>query len=309
VRTQHPVQLEVLHLDPIGAEPPKQGEALTRADLAYSSLWIGGGVLGGDALQMDGELLRVGYKGRIGITDTIELGGELAFGYAGGGFLDSFLIDYHEALGLPDQGRSESPRDDYKVAVTNDGQTAYSMKPYDIEPFDVPLSLAWHILPCTKNRPFGIGVRGGIELPLGDPNRGFGNGVIDKALGVFGEARFGMLSLTAFAQHTFVRTPDRARQAGLAYRDVDAAGLGAEYLLSDGVAALLQVEAESSTLRDLDFDVASNPQLQLWMGGRVRMSEDVAFEFAIGEDLSSHTSPDVTGYVAFAFGLSRARGR
>ena len=45
------------------------------------------------------------YK-RQGLGDGLEFGFELPFAHTSGGFLDRFLIDYHDALGLPDQGLS-----------------------------------------------------------------------------------------------------------------------------------------------------------------------------------------------------------
>ena len=308
MRTQHPAQLGILHLDPIGATPPTEGEAQTRVHAAYASYWLAGGD-SDRSFQMDGELLRVGYQARIGLTRTLELDTELGFAYAGGGFLDSFLIDYHGLLSLPDQGRENAPRNNFRVLAQREGTSVYEMNPYAVEPLDMPLAVVWHFLPCGENRPFGLGVRGGVELPLGDPNRGYGNGKLDYALGLVGEARLGMIALTGFAQHTFVGTPDRARRAGFRYRDVAAAGLGAEWLLSDDLSLLVQTEIQSSALRALELRQASHPQAELWLGGRMRLSADVAFEAALGEDLSRKTSPDVTGYFAFAFGLGRARGR
>ena len=44
---------------------------------------------------------------------------------------------------------------------------------------DLPLEVSWAFLPVTEQRPWGLAVRGGIELPTGDEDRGFGSGEVD----------------------------------------------------------------------------------------------------------------------------------
>lgn len=310
VRNQHPAQLGALHLDPIGADAPEEGEARLRVDAAYTSLWLVAGQGNASAqrgIRLDGELLRVGYKARIGLTDRLELGAELPIAYAAGGWLDDFVIDYHDLFSFPDQGRSTAARDRFQVDATRGGQTVYSMKPGAVELLDLPLSLVWHVAPVDREHPFGLAVRGGLEVPLGDTHRGYGNGRLDAALGLVGEARLGAVSLTAFAQHAFVGTPLRARAAGVGYGDVDAIGLGVEALLGDGVSALVQGELESSVLGNVDLRQASHAQGTVFVGARFSLGGTTALELGVVEDVTRRTSPDFTGYAAIAFGRTPRR--
>ena len=298
-RNQHPAQLTVLQMDAASAGVLPAGEVSARLDAAYSSMFLGG-TGSSNSFSMDGEILRTGLKTRVGLGRNLELGAELAFGHTTGGVLDGFLIGWHDALLLPDQDRDTAPRNRFRVEAFRQGQLAYELREESARLMDLPLSLTWNILPPEIDS-FGLAVRGAVELPIGDEERGFGNGEIDYALGLLGEWRTSWAAFTGFAQHTFAGTPDLAEAAGLEFGDVSALGLGAEVPLGADVAALLQLQWETSALRNLDFDRVSREQLILWLGGRVRLGSDLYLEFAAGEDLIGFVSPDFSAWIGLAW--------
>lgn len=298
VRNQHPAQILVLHMDPEGVRDLAAGDVRLRATSSYSSLFLGGGN-GADAFQMDGEILRAGLGVAVGLGAGLELDAELPLLVAGGGFLDDFVVAWHDAFGFPDQGRDRAPKDAFSVRATRGGVVVHEMQPGRVELGDVPVRLTWNVLPRTDSRPFGLALRGAVELPTGDEDRGYGSGDLEGALGVVGELRHGVLAVTAHAQHTFAATPSRARRGGLTFADVSSFGLGVEVALTDAWSVLVQTEAETSTLRRLGFARAADVQWLLWTGARVRLSERLSFEAALGEDLSEFVAPDFTVHAAF----------
>lgn len=185
VRNQHPAQLTVLHLDPAQAEVLPAGEAAMHVGAAYSSYFLGGSGARG-TFSMDGELLRVGPKLRFGLGGGGEVGIEVPFAHAAGGFLDDFVIDYHDWFGFPDQGRDDAPRDAFGVEATARGRRVYHLDAGGIELLDVPLHYTHELLSAGRDR-FGLAVRGGVELPTGDQGRGYGNGGVDVAFGLLAD--------------------------------------------------------------------------------------------------------------------------
>ena len=300
VRNQHPAQLTVLHMDPAGAEPLPAAEARVRVDAAYSSYFIDG-FGSGNSFIMDGELLRTGIKTGIGLGYNLGLHFELAMAYTSGGFLDSFLIDYHDFFGFPDGGRENAPNNRWLVQARRGGNTVYEMTEETFELLDLPVELRWSFLPITADQPFGAAVRAAVEFPTGDDDKGFGNGEMDYSVGLMGEFRRDFVAVTAHVQHTFVGTPDVADRGGLDYKDVTSAGIGTEIWVSDCFAFLVQTEIESSTLRDLDFSEAEDPQWLLWVGMRRKMSKRFTLEVGFGEDLITDVAPDFTAYLALNF--------
>jgi len=306
VRNQHPAQLTVMHLDPVPAQPLRAGAVAGRASFAYTSLFLAGSGHG-NSITMDGEVLRSSLQARVGLGNGFEFGAELPVLYASGGFLDSFLIDYHGIFGFPDQDRDIAPKNQFNVHADFQGTRVYEL---DDGPMlgDLPLSLTCGIIAPRLGSP-GVALRLGAELPTGDADAGAGNGKTDFATGLCASWLFSFATLHAAVQYTFTGTPEHARQAGFEFRDVASANAAIEWPLLDDLAGLVQVEWETSTLRQLDFARAADDQVLLWLGGRLRVDRDLFVELSLGEDLAPEVSPDFTAWLAIAWLPGAARGR
>jgi len=296
VRNQHPAQLTVLHLPPAATAPPPAGELRARLDLAYSSLFLSG-TSSTASYAMDGEYLRAAVALSIGLGGGVAAGLELPAAHSGGGFLDSFLIDYHDWFGMPGQARAGQPRDAFGVAAQSRGETVWSIESSGFELLDVPLAVHWQLLDAAAG--FGLAARGGVELPTGDDARGYGSGELDASLGLLAEWAIGAATCYGHAQHTFAGTPAPARAVGFGFADVTSAGLGVEFQLADPLAALVQVEFETSTLRNLGLATVARDHWLLWCGLRWRAAERWAIEVGFGEDLHGFVSPDFTAWLGF----------
>lgn len=299
VRNQHPAQLTVLHMDPAPATVLPAGHVVVRENLAYSSLWLRGSV-GTRRFEMDGETLRAATRLQFGLGADLEFGLELPVAHTSGGFLDAFIIDYHSWFGFPDQGRDTNPRGDYAIGASRNGQSLWSVEADGLAFLDVPLQLTWTAVEPTAQRP-GLALRGALELPTGDADRGYGSGGVDASLGMLLQHRTGPLEWYGHAQHTFASTPNATRRAGLTFADVTSLGGAVELPLGDTLAALVQVEWETSTLRELDIPVVSRDQLLLWVGGRLCVADEWNVEIGFGEDLQGLVSPDFTAWLSVAW--------
>ncbi len=299
-RNQHPAQLTVLHMAPSAVTTLPAGAISGRVDAAYSNLFLNGGSGGGNTWRMDGEYLRVGTTLRVGLGGDCELAAELPVAHTSGGFLDDFIIGYHDFFGLPDQNRDQNPRDAYDITAQKDGNVAWSVDRENLELLDVPMQVTWQLVAPGDGR-VGTAVRGGIELPTGNDDRGYGNGQLDASLGVLLEYRAGGVGWYGHAQHTLAGTPRQSRAVGLHFADVTSLGLGAELPLAENLNVLVQVEWETSTLRHLGFPAVASEQLLLWIGGRWLVTEHWGIEVAFGEDLYGFVSPDFTAWLGCAW--------
>lgn len=308
VRNQHPAQLTVMHLQPAPAQPLREGAAVVRGDVAYSSLFLGGtGNGNGNRFVMDGELLRSELQFRLGLGGAFELGTTLPLAHAAGGFLDSFLIGYHEFFGFPSQGRDTTPKNQYEVAADFQGNRVYELESKPVQLADVPIELTFGVVAPEPMRP-GLALRLGVELPTGDDDAGLGNGELDTAVGLASSWPLPFGTLHGWVQHTFAGNPDRAEAAGFEFADVTSAGSALELPLLADLSGLVQVEWETATLRDLEFDRAAGDQMLLWLGGRLRVDRDLFVELTFGEDLLRSVSPDFTIWIAMAWLPAAALG-
>ncbi|MBX3464180.1 MAG: DUF3187 family protein [Planctomycetes bacterium] len=299
VRNQHPAQLTVLHLPTAATGVLPAGRTALRADAAYSSLFLSGANDSGQTWYMDGEYLRVGLGTRVGLGANLELGAELPFAHTTGGFLDSFLIAYHDLFGMPDQGRDATPRDQFEIEAGDQGASTWRVDRDDAALLDVPLTLTWRL--ADANEGLGLALRGGVELPTGNDRRGYGTGAFDYALGAVVEYRALGCGFYGHLQHTWAGTPASARDAGLRFADVSSVGLAAELPLEPWLCALLQVEAETSTLRHFGLPETDRYQVLLWAGLRFDLGAGWDLEVGFGEDLQTQVSPDFTAWLAMVW--------
>lgn len=302
VRNQHPAQLTVLHLPTTGTRSLASGQVGVRGDAAYSNLYLlGTGGPGNTSTNwfMDGEYLRTAAGLRAGFGNGLEFGMELPFAHTSGGFLDGFVIDYHDTFGLPDQGREDNPKDGFDIRARRLGQNVWTVDQRRFELLDVPIHLAWQFADAKDG--LGAAVRAGIELPTGNDARGYGNGELDVAVAVMLEHHAFGLAFHGHVQHAFAGTPQQSRAVGFRFEDVTSAGGAIELPLGADVTALVQVEWETSTLRNLGIPVAERDQLLLWVGGRIQLDRDCSLELSFGEDLAGLVSPDFTAWLGLAW--------
>src|SRR5688572_33485146 len=105
-RVQQPNKLTFLAFRPRQAVAQAEGTAELRITSSYSSIFENGDV-GDEKAVLDGEIWRTafGVTWALGSRTDVEL--ELSVVYATSGFLDAFVEDLHDFLGLPGGGRDQ----------------------------------------------------------------------------------------------------------------------------------------------------------------------------------------------------------
>jgi hypothetical protein len=76
--------------------------------------------------------------------------------------------------------------------------------------------------------------------------------------------------------------------------------------LDDGLCGLVQLEWETSTLRDLAISVVDREQLMLWLGARIDLGARWSMEVGFGEDLRGLVSPDFSAWLGMVWNGSGA---
>lgn len=298
-RNQHPAQLVVGRLRPRSSAAVPAGSVTVDGSAAYTSLFLGGQA-GLDTFRMDGEYLRTSVAARAGLGSGFDLEIEVPVAHATGGFLDDFVIGWHEFFGFPDQGRDRAPRDRFEVLATRAGESVFEVDEGGLHILDVPIALGYEIVPPAEGT-LGLHVRGGVELPVGDADAGYGSGSPDWMLGLSTELRTGSVAWNAHLDHTFTGGSTQARRAGAPLQDVTSGGIGMEWVVAPEWTWLAQVEYDRSTLRALALDRTSDDQWLLWLGSRFRLGERVALEIGLGEDLSQYIAPDFSAWFAVQY--------
>ncbi|MCA8973150.1 MAG: DUF3187 family protein, partial [Planctomycetes bacterium] len=197
--------------------------------------------------------------------------------------------------------RDTVARDQLDVDASENGTSVFAVEPGGLELMDLPLTLTWNL--TAPRSGLGLALRGGVELPTGDESRGYGNGGLDGSIGVLLEHDLEAARCYGHLQHTFAGSRRPRPGTTFEFADVSSAALGIEVALTDNLCGFVQAEYETSTLRPLDIPNVAREQMLIWVGGRYRVLDGSAIEFALGEDLKGHVSPDFTAWLSFATGL------
>lgn len=257
-----------------------------------------------EAILLDGESYRWALSARYGLTDSVEVGIELPWAIYGGGFLDSFIIGWHDAFGLPQGGRKAAPKNRIRYSYVNAGGQRLlvnssasgledlvltgGMKLYEEKSLSVHETLA---------------LRSTIKLPTGDSGNLLGNGAAGGTLSLCGAVnRFtDWGSLGAFGS---VGGMLSARGKVLNDQQKTAAAfgtLGFGWGPASWISFKVQLNGNTPLYKGSSLAEVSKPAFMLVSGGALKFPGDYQLDIGVSEDVAVKTAPDV----AFHFSLGK----
>ena len=259
---------------------------------------------GADELVLDGETWVARFAGRYGWKNgwCVALGVPVVFHQGGG--TDSFIEEYHDALGLPDGNRKRRAADRLEYRYRRDGETLFCQTDSTTGLGDVRLSVS---APLARDK---AGARAldavaGVEVPTGDPDRLLGSGSWDFSLGL---AACDFASLSKWNLEFHGAAGLLALTAGDVLEDFQEpfAGYGnlsVGWRLASWLVPRMQVDVHSPFFADTGMASLDDWAVQLTCGATVRLPAGFALDVAVAEDVAVNTAPDVVFHV----GLKRSR--
>ena len=154
-----------------------------RAILDHSSHYVNE-TASGERLLLDGETTRMTVSGRYGLSSKVEVGIDIPYIVHGGGFLDSFLIDYHSLFGFPQGGRDQAPRDRLLYRYEKKGVEKLRIDHSGNGPGDVSLSAGYQLYHDGKEFPRAVALRTTLKVPTGESGALRGSGSTDLSVWV-----------------------------------------------------------------------------------------------------------------------------
>ncbi|MBI1910285.1 MAG: DUF3187 family protein [Deltaproteobacteria bacterium] len=190
VRNQNPLYLQFLDLHPQRTEVLPAGTYQVEMQAAYSNLFErNASPATGYQVALDMELLRHSIFFRYGVMDRFELGVELPLLHFNGGFLDSFIQDFHHFFGLPNAGRELYPNGTFEYAIRKNGVPLYEVNPETYGLSDIILDFKHQIFKEAGWHP-GLASIFYLKLPTGDRGHGLGSGNPDFGFQVAAEKNY-----------------------------------------------------------------------------------------------------------------------
>lgn len=251
-----------------------------------------------EKIILDGETTRLTLTVRHAFSSRLEAGIRMPYIIQGGGFLDSFIEDYHSAFAFPQGGRDMAPRNRSLYHYRKDGVDRLLVHAAGAGFGDLGFTAAYQI---KENRDSGQGLtlNIGIKLPTGDSDEFRGSGSADLSLWLTGGADLGRAAgkWTAYGSlgAMFMTESDVLPEQQKSWVGFGSLGLG--WIPLPRLAFKVQTDIHSAFYNGSNLTELADTAVQLVAGGTVALWEGSTLDIGIGEDLVVKSSPDVVFYL------------
>lgn len=243
-----------------------------------------------EALNLDGETLRLALDLRYGLGERWEVQLELPWLQHSGGKLDSLIDSWHDLWGLSDGGRSDAPEDVLDFRYRGPG-AVFSLQDDSAGPGDASLALHYSFYADTDA---SAALSAGYKFASGDEQDFLGSGADDAYLALrFSGAHLADLPLTWHGQLGYLYAGDSDLAGAAQENHLWFAGLALDWRLAESWSVLAQLDGHAAPL-DSELDALGRDALLLSVGSRWRFAPGWAVDFSVIEDLQVESAPDVT---------------
>lgn len=248
-----------------------------------------------EGLLFDGETLRATLSMKTGLTEDMDFEIQLPYVSHGGGFLDSFIIDWHDLFGFPQNRRDQVPVNQLQYTYQKDGVTLLNLQQPVSGLGDVQAILGIKLNQRWSSRQNNLAIKAAIKFPSGNSTKLTGNGAYavsawltgNLATDWFGRQGLSYFNLGAMWLQKGDLLPAQQRSW------VWFGGIGSGVKVGEHIVLQAQLDTHSQFYRDSSLVEIDSYAAQLTVGGNIKFSERWNLDIGVAEDLIVHASPDV----------------
>jgi hypothetical protein len=257
-----------------------------------------------EQITLDGETYRMTFAARYGIARQWEAGVEVPYIIQGGGFLDSFVIDWHNTFGLPQGGRNSAPKDRLLYSYRKDGIQKLLIDRSGSGIGDIALTGGFSLYDVGGTELHDrLALKGAVKLPTGDSSYLLGSGGTDVMLQLCGSmirfSELGSLGVYGSVGGIAMSRSDVLRDQHKPLAGVGTLGLG--WGPAPWISFKVQLNGNTPLYHDSSLVELSKSPLVLVFGGALRFPGEYLLDIGVAEDVAVATAPDVS----FHLGLSK----
>ena len=293
-KNQSPI-IQVYGLPAAGnAIPLSPGQKEFHVMLDYASNYVDD-TNAGEHIVLDGETARLTLNGRYGLTRGVECGIEIPYVINGGGFLDGFIINFHDFFGLPQGGRDQAPRNRLLYLYTRDSAEKMRIDSSSSGLGDISLNAGFQLYHDGKEYPNSVALRTSLKLPTGDSGQLHGSGSTDLAiwLAASSDHKLATGHWTIFGDAGIMGMTNGNVIEGQQRNLVGFGNVGAGWSPLSWIAFKVQLDAHTPFYKDSQLRELNADAVQLIIGGTLSLSKQTSLDIGVSEDLIVSTSPDV----------------
>lgn len=257
-----------------------------------------------EEITLDGETYRLAFAASYGIAPRWEVGIEIPYISQDGGFLDSFIVDWHNTFALPQGGRDDAPKGRLLYHYRKDGVQKLLADRSGSGIGDISLTSGVSLYDTsgtgTHDR---VSLKGAVKLPTGDSSYLRGSGGTDAMLQLCGsmisDSEWGSLGVYGSIGGLVMSKGDVLRDQHNPFAGVGTFGLG--WGPASWISFKVQLNGTTPLYRDSSLDELSKSPLLLILGGALRFPGEYLLDIGVAEDVAVAAAPDVS----FHLGLSK----
>lgn len=278
--------------DVLDARTDRQSLTLGQLRDAASESSSGGGFL------TDGEHYRTAFAVRRGVNERLQVELTVPIISFRGGFLDSTVEGFHDALSLGQMGRLGVPRDAFQVYVKGSQRELFVDHAPGAALGDVVLGAKLALLPESSSPSLRVSAEALLKLPTGNVDRFAGSGSTDVGVQVLATKYLGRSSLHASLGLAYLGEMQRL---GLSAQAVLSGMMAFERALGSRTSVLVQATVSQSPFGELQLARLSETSTQVTLGLKRVLGKQVLL-IGITENVGHfNNSPDI----GFHLGLTR----
>lgn len=246
--------------------------------------------VGEDAYYVDGEFGLLDLTFHYGATRRSSVYVTLSAYDFTGGFLDGTIDRFHEAFGLPTDGRDLVARNRFQAISSLEGGRLALLEPPTGGGFGDPVFGMRHFRPLRAPH-WGLVLDGAAKLALRGERLLLSTGTNDFGLQASVQGKFARQAI--YISTSFVWTDGKVLGVHLERRVIPTVTVAYELGVTRQTNAVLQVYASESTVRDTTIEEIKADKYQASLGLRSRRGH-LIYGFAVTENLENfENTPDV----------------
>ena len=257
-----------------------------------------------EEITLDGETYRLALSARYGLIPRMEIGVEIPYLVQGGGFLDSFIVDWHSTFGLSQGGRDSVTKNRIGFRYRKDGVQKLKMEQSGSGIGDMRLTAGLSLYEFHDNASRdGLALKASLKVPTGDSSSLRGSGGTDFMLQLCGSmnnyGEWGSLGIFGSAGGLVMSDGDVLSDQRNNLAGFGTLGLG--WGPAPWISFKVQFSGNTPLYHGSSLDEISGSSLALVLGGALKFPDEYLLDIGVSEDLAVGTAPDV----GFHLGLSK----
>lgn len=310
IRNQMPLYLIYLQMPPEQATITERNKFMINADYTVSNITVSAFTPTSDIeltplydIQMDLEVSRVTLDFRYGLYDSLEIGLEVPFISFSRGYMDNLIEGFEDAVGARTP-RSRERQGSYNYDYSFKFENRYLIQQTDSREGigDVVLNAKYQLLKDERWFLPNLSIRSAIKFPTADKDGMLGSGKVDYGAGILIDKGFFNNRLIMYGGGNVVMIEKPSVFSDLSLENEIVSGMVAlEYFFTNRFSVVTQVIGNSTPYPYSGTNPLDNEAYDFILGCNYRLKErsNVSWNFAIAENISAASSPDVSIHTGF----------